>query len=227
MIDQALQFIVKKLNGIRGNGGSQHWVSFPAEAPGDSVKLMDTAVTVLLVRIEEERIMRQDEPYFRFDKTKEEALKPETRGRQALKARPPVVLHLYILFAARWSDYATGLKNLSDILSFFQAHPVFKNNKYFPGEDATDDLDDGIPELRMELHTPTFTVQNEIWSALKAPLHPSVMYKMTLVHLEEAKTTYDESMVLKDIEPSRERLPNQNVITNESPIKESIVNHPS
>ena len=219
MIDQALEFIVSKLNGIRDNNrAAQEWVSFPKETPGDSVKLMDTAITALLIRIEEERVMRQDDPYFRFNQDL------KTKGRQAYKAHPPVVLHLYILFAARWSDYGTGLKYLSDIISFFQAHPIFKNEKYFPGDDATKDLRD-IPELRLELHTPTFTVQNEIWSALKAPMHPSVMYKMTLVHLEEAKTIYDESMVLKDIQPSREKLPNQNVIADNSPIKESIVNH--
>ena len=108
-----------------------------------------------------------------------------------------------------------GLDFLSKIVTFFQGSPVF-----------TAGLPGNLPELRMELHSPTFTAQNEIWSMLKAPYHPSVMYKVTLVLLEKMQSETPAPMVQK-IEPARKRSIGQEEITDASPIKQAIVNHPS
>lgn len=208
MIDKALQFIVAQLNAKFTSSGQVPLVSLPKDVPDDAVKLADTAVTVLLVRMEEERVMRHDEPYMRGDTRK-------TENRKVSNAFPPVVLNLFVLFVARVKDYDTGLKRLSDIVTFFQAHPAFY-----------DTSEKGMPELRFELHSPTFTVQNEIWSALRLPLHPSVMYKVTLVLLETQEKELEAPMV-KNVEPARHKGPNESTLTNESPIHSSIVNHSS
>lgn len=217
MIDQALQFIVGQLNRKFSSSGKEPLVSLPKEEPGDTVKLVNTAVTALLVRMEEERVMRQDEPYMRFSNG------DKTKDRKAMNAFPPVVLHLFVLFVARFPNYGTGLKHISDIITFFQARPFFHDNtSNVPAEM----LPAGLPELRLELHSPTFTVQNEIWGALRLPLHPSVMYKVTLVLLE-AQEEEQEAPMVKNIEPARHKGPNESTLTNESPIYPSIVNHPS
>lgn len=208
MIDKALQFIVAQLNAKFTSSGQVPLVSLPKDVPDDAVKLADTAVTVLLVRMEEERVMRHDEPYMRGDTRK-------TENRKASNAFPPVVLNLFVLFVARVKDYDTGLKRLSDIVTFFQGRPAFY-----------DTSEKGMPELRFELHSPTFTVQNEIWSALRLPLHPSVMYKVTLVLLETQEKYPDAALVTK-IEPARQRPSDQSPVTNDSPINLSIVNHSS
>ena len=90
-------------------------------------------------------------------------------------APPAVPLHLYVLFIARFSDYLTGAKHLSSVIRFFQGRPVL--------------TPPNLPEIVAELHTPSFTVQNEIWSTLKAPQHPAVMYKITMLLLESEATT--------------------------------------
>ena len=211
MIGEALQFIIRQLNLAEQGQAEPTTVRFPEEAPGDTIKLADRAITLVLVRVEEERVMRQDEPYFRFS-----GPKTDGEARTVKKAFPPVVLNLYVLFAARYPDYKTGLDFLSKIVTFFQGSPVF-----------TAGLPANLPELRMELHSPTFTAQNEIWSMLKAPYHPSVMYKVTLVLLEKVQSETTAPIVQKKIEPARAKILGQEHVTDESPIKQAIVNHPS
>lgn len=183
------------------------WVGFPAEMPGDTVKLKDNSINILLIRIEEERTMRLDERYYHRQQPVSNA--PAT----ITKSPPPIVLHLYVLLAARFSDYTTGLQRLSDIITFFQAHPVFPHETTSSGSE--------LPELRLELHSPSFSVQNEMWGALKAPMHPSVLYKVSLVLLKDAEAATPATV--RTVEPARIKTGDA-PLTDQSLIKEEIVN---
>ncbi len=176
MIGDVLKYLRDQLNVYLGNTLPES-IQFPSGIPDDSLILPSECVTLLLVRIEEEKTMRFDERYIRT--------KGSENNRFYTRAQPAVPIHLYIFFIARFSDYANGLQKLSAVIQFFQSRPVFR---------PTIQTDDGpleLPELITELHTPTFTVQNEIWSALKAPQHPAVMYKITMLMLENEEITGD------------------------------------
>lgn len=169
MIDTVLDYLQKELNkSLIGSGNNaEAIVEFPTEEPGDSVQLPLNRIVPLLIRIEEEKTVRFDDRYLR------------TRGSEGnpnyTSAPPAVPLHLYVFFVSRFSNYLTGLKHLAAVIRFFQSRPILQPN--------------GLPELVAELHTPTFTVQNEIWSALKAAQHPAVMYKITMLLLESDAPT--------------------------------------
>ncbi len=168
MIDTVLKYLRDKLNVYLGNT-PPGLIQFPSELPGDSINLPSDCVALLLVRIEEEKTMRFDERYIRTKGTAQNLV--------YTSAKPAIPLHLYLLFISRFKDYNTGLKHLSSVILFFQSQLVLQP--------------DNLPELVAELHTPTFTVQNEIWGALKAPQHPAVMYKITMLMLESEETTGD------------------------------------
>lgn len=137
-------------------------VEFMNEEPSDGIKFPSNCICPILIRIEEEKMLRQEDRYLR---TKDQ--------NNYLSSAPGIPVHLYIMFVARYKNYLEGLKNLSHVVRFFQSRPTFTN-----------DLLSTIPELRIELHTPNPTALNEIWSMLRVPLHPSVIYRVSLLMLE-------------------------------------------
>lgn len=218
MIDEVLKYLVAQLNGkLNSLGSNDQIVVLPTTAPSDSVSFADNQVTLLLLRTEEERIMRQDDPYFRH--------RVNDEGERIVKrVAPPITLHLYILLVSRNANYGEATKRLSNIIRFFQANRVFsKATPPEPPSDAIWPFTDVLPELRVELHSPTFTVMNEIWSMLKAPLHPSLMYKLTLTVLEDKETATPEDLI-KTTEPGRRLADNQDTIDDTSPINTDFVN---
>jgi hypothetical protein len=62
------------------------------------------------------------------------------------------------------------------LLFFFQEHPVF--------DVAVDkDLPAGVGRLANELCSQTFQQQNELWTALRCSLRPSVLYRFRMITL--------------------------------------------
>lgn len=192
MIDATLNFLRDELNkylvGPDPNNNAEDIVEFPDKAPGDSVLMPLDRIVPLLIRIEEEKTVRFDERYIRS--------KGSENNPFYTRAQPAVPIHLYIFFIARYSNYVNGLRHMSAVIRFFQSRPVF--GPTFRADDGSLEL----PELIAELHTPTFTVQNEIWSALKAPQHPAVMYRVTMLLLEEAETSDGPAILTVDTELS-------------------------
>lgn len=219
MIDEVLTYLVAQLNGkLNSSGSSDQVVVLPMTAPSDSVSFADNQVTLLLLRIEEERIMRQDDPWLR---QKIEQI-PNNNGEETTiktvkRMAPPIFLHLYVLLVSRNANYATAMERLSNIIRFFQARRVFdETSPQWP-------FSDELPELRVELHSPTFTTLNEIWSMLKSPLHPCVMYRLTLTLLEDAEPDIPEPLVAT-VAPGRELREGQSALEHDSPINSSFVN---
>ena len=185
MIDKVLDYLQKELVKYLADqkvgevsNNFEPRVLFPTEEPADSVKLPSNCIVPLLIRIEEEKTFRFDDRYLR------------SKSEIGFSSAPPAVpLHLYILFIARFSNYLEGMKYLSHVIRFFQARPALSN--WLPNND--------VPDLLTELHTPSITVQNEIWGALKTPQHPAVMYKITMLMLEE-EAAASEGKVAQQVE---------------------------
>ena len=146
----------------------------PIVLPNGNINITDsTHVTIMLVGVEEER-REGKRPHF-----------IPTDDKQFLRLNPPVEINLYLLFAAHNSNYETALRDLSDVVAFFQANPVFDEQNY-PSLNSSVDQPGNKPwqliqKLSFRLHSLSFEQQNNLWAMLGAKYIPSVIYKMNLL----------------------------------------------
>jgi Pvc16 N-terminal domain len=121
------------------------------------------AVSLLLVNLEEEKMLRAADPYRRV-----------ADDGSSRRIRPDLGLSLYVLFVARFKQYEQSLAHLSRVVTHFQVHRVL-DQQSAPG------LGERIESLVVELVTLPLSAQNELWGALRAPYHPSALYKVKMV----------------------------------------------
>lgn len=185
MIHDALQFLKDHLNTYlheKSDGTPEapreDHVVFLDGAQMDPVIFRSNAVTALLINLEEEPTLRAPDRYTR----------PAPDGSR-YKVQPDVRLNLYVLFVARFTDYANALKSLSMIIQYFQAHRVF-NQQNAP------DLSEAIEQLIVELVTLPFAEQNEVWNALRTAYHPSVLYRVKMIVFQDMEP--EEMPVIED-----------------------------
>jgi len=168
LIADALEFLRARLNAamprdaagasaedlfVYAGGNGEEAVSFPANA-----------VSLVLVRIEEDPTHRRPDQYLHV-----------TADGVQKRAEPDIRLNLFVLVVARFpEDYRLSLHHLSRVVGYFQNHRVF-NRENSP------DLHERIPRLMLELVTPSFAEQNEIWGALRVSYQPSALYRVRMV----------------------------------------------
>ncbi len=189
MIRTALEFIKKELDAYiveRENEPANY-------SPGNVVDLRSIIlpngninldnnkhITVMLTGIEEER-REGKRPYT-----------VTTDDNKFLRLNPPVDLDLFVLFVAHSSDYETALRDLSDVVSFFQGNAVFDDQK-FPSLNA------GVAEpgnkpwqlierLSFRLCNFSFEQQNNLWAMLGGKYIPSALYKMNMLTFFETRS---------------------------------------
>lgn len=136
----------------------------------DKVDVVDfkmSAISLLLVNVEEEHAMRPADPYMR-------TLPDGTQQRVS----PPIQLNLYVLFVARFKDYTQSLRCLSLIAQFFLTHRVLDHQN-------TPALDSRIEKLTMDLLTLPLSEQNNLWGILRTAYQPSLLYKTRMVVLQD------------------------------------------
>jgi hypothetical protein len=172
MLDVALEFLAQQLNAYRGArtgaGAGAQWV-VPTRLvtdKGDS-QVPANRVGVALINVEEERALRDQ--------------LPESRrvGDRHVVFEPELKLNLVLLFVA--SDvggYPAALRSIADILTFFQARPVFTPERD-PG------LDPRITRLGVDLLTLTYEQLNQVWSFVGGKQLPSAAYRVRLVALQD------------------------------------------
>lgn len=115
------------------------------------------------------------------------------------KVNPAINLEFYLLFAAYSDDYKSSLRNLSFILSFFQTHNVFTEEKY-PHLNSHADVDkpwQKIEKLIFNLHTLTFEQQNNLWGAIGAKYIPSVVFKMRMLSVNETEYKHEAPPIME------------------------------
>jgi hypothetical protein len=144
-------------------------------------------ITVMLAGIEEER-REGKRPYI-----------IPTDDNRFLRLNPPIELDLLVLFAAHSSDYETALRDLSDVVGFFQSNPVFDEQK-FPS------MNSGVSEpgqkpwqlierLSFRLCNFSFEQQNNLWAMLGGKYIPSALYKANMLTLFETKSREREEAI--------------------------------
>ena len=179
MIHSSLQFLTKTINDylkIR-NGLIEDKIFLTHVSDESGLSIPDKALGLSLVNIEEEKIFKeQNTSYINGDG-------------QVEYRNPELKLNLYILISANYQSaddgsgdaYYQGLKQLSYIISFFQAKNVFTNDNS-PGLAAEDP---NIKKLILELYSYSFEQMYNFWSVLGTKYLPSVLYKVRMLKVQE------------------------------------------
>lgn len=181
MLDTSLEFLTSELNEylkMRTDDLNEDRVFLTNVATeSGGVVIPDMSIGLSLINIEEERIFKDQRTTFINEEGVTEHINPEVK------------LNLYILISANFqdnstnansNDYKEGLKQLSYVISFFQAKNVFTVDNS-PGL-AKDGL---IRKLVVELYSYSFEQLYNFWSVLGTKYLPSVLYKVRLIRYQE------------------------------------------
>lgn len=195
MIHTSLSFLTNELN---------EYLKLRTDTPGvDRVFLTSVAtesggvvipyksVGVSLINIEEERIYKdQKNSYINNDGIVE-------------YRNPELNLNLYVLISANFQnnvedgsseDYYEGLKQLSFVISFFQAKNVFTSEN----SPSLASYDHNIQKLVVVLYSYSFEQLYNFWSVVGARYLPSVLYKISLVGFQE-ENIYKTSVPIEKV----------------------------
>jgi len=196
MIDAALSFLSDELNEylkIKSNDPETTRIILSNVAistdSGSSVGFPDNHLGMSLINIEEERVFKDQRTSFINADGLTEHMNPDLK------------LNLYILISANYQDsvasgssedYKEGLKQLSYVISFFQARNVFT-------KDSNPTLaQSSIGKLIVELYSYNFEQLNNFWSVLGTHYMPSVLYKVRVVIFQE-KALQDTALPIEKI----------------------------
>ncbi|NVB43278.1 DUF4255 domain-containing protein [Pseudenhygromyxa sp. WMMC2535] len=172
MIGSVLNFLRTDLDrALRTTGDDESANDKVAFVDGDKMDPLQFklgAVSMLLVNVEEERLLRAGD---RFRRVAEDGT--------VTRVFPDIRLSLQLLFVARFKRYDEAWDQLSAVLTHFQGKPAYTSQN-------TPALPAGVERLLFELRTFGFAEQNEIWNALRISHHPSVLYRVNLVLLRDA-----------------------------------------
>ncbi len=171
LIDKALKFISDELNSYidikTEHAGIGKIYLKPIVKQDGSLEMETDTLSLTLINIQEEYAVKNNQELFRKS------------GDVIEQIQPPIHLNLFILFVANFSNYDEALKFISLIITFFQFRWSF-NKKRFPSFNL-----DPIEELNLKLQPMTLEQQNHLWGTIGAKLMPSVLYKMSILSLEE------------------------------------------
>ena len=177
MLGEVLVFLRSRLDGYL----SARLGMVPGQADQAKVVLLDGekidpiefqmgAVTALMINIEQEKIQRAPDRYYRT-----------LADGSSARVNPEIRINVYLLFVAHFKQYEQGLDYLSLIIQYFQAHPVIDRN-------IAPELDARLDRLTFELVTLSMSDQGEIWNALRTSYMPSVMYRVGLLIFQDEDT---------------------------------------
>jgi hypothetical protein len=182
MIDKALEILEKEIQDFIGrlpefkvNTEKKIHTTSIVKFDG-SIAIEDDSLGMSLVNIEEEKVMKS-----------QKTTAVDINGLVS-HINPELKINLYLLIAAHFKKYNTGLEFLSGVIRFFQSKSVFTHQN-------TPALDKAIQKLIVELYTLNFEQQNHLWGALGAKYLPSVMYKIRLLSVQESQKADEEAPI--------------------------------
>ena len=161
MIHTSLSFITNQLNEYlklkTGSPTEDRVFLTNIATESNGVVIPDKSLGVTLINIEEDRVYKEQITSKINSEGNVEYINPEVK------------LNLYILISANFQDkklndssddYVEGLKQLSHIISFFQAKNVFTPEN----SPSMVDFDPNLKNLVVELYSYSFEQLNNFWS---------------------------------------------------------------
>jgi hypothetical protein len=171
LIGAALTYLGDKVNTHLQDGATDSGQPLVVFVEGDKIdplNIQSGRVNILVVNVEEERELRGANPYY---------------DERSQRINPDIPLTISALFIARFNDYPTSWNYLTDIIRFFQSHPVLEraDNQ----AQSSNNMPEGIESLRCEMISLNLQQQNEVWGALRITQHPALLYKIKLITLRD------------------------------------------
>ena len=175
---------------------------------GNTTVDLNKQIQLTLVSVEEER-MDGVRPFFEKN--------PDQSYTQLVA---PVRIVIYVLFTATASDYAKSLRDLSNVIAFFQRFSVFdkdardsNGNLRYPNMNANVPPDKpwrAIEKVIFKLHQLSLEQQNNLWASLGTKYLPHVVYQVRLLSFfdktgDRIKEITDVSAVAKQKSPADDR----------------------
>ncbi len=182
MIMDALVLIKSELNDYikrRLNlSDDQVFLSSIVDGNGSSASA-DDVVTMTLAHIEEECVNKAQQ----FNQVRHDT--------KYTYSQPEILLNLFIIVSVRpnqtnesSASYKYALARLSMAAHFFQSR------RYFDRRDIqSPDISDALRRVIVELHSSGFEQQSYIWGIHGGHYLPSLMYKVSVIHILEGATT--------------------------------------
>ena len=172
MIDKILVLLKDSLNNYLTSGRKpgdlqEEQVVFPEWKSSDVLNFKTGAISVMLLNLEQENILRNSDLFTR-----------SLADGSVQKSNPEIRLNLFLLFVANYQKYDDSLRYLSATIQYFQGHRLLNHQN-------TPELSQEIEQLIIELVSPSFSEQNEIWGTLRLPYHPSVLYKVKMIVFQD------------------------------------------
>ncbi len=142
------------------------------------------AVTMMLINIEEDTVLRAADPYVRVN-----------RDGSRQRTNPDLRLNLSLLIIARYKQYEDSLNSLSGVIKYFQANRLIDHQTH-------PDLPARIEKLIIELITMPLGEQSDVWGTLRIAYQPSVMYRVKMIVFRDEMPSTGPSLEEMDIEAS-------------------------
>ncbi|MGB3464669.1 MAG: DUF4255 domain-containing protein [Cyclobacteriaceae bacterium] len=181
MIHNALEFLTDELNSYlkiknRKTNMSENMVTLTNVATQEgNWAIPNNKLGISLINIEEERVF------------KEQRATHVTVNGESEHYNPEIKLNLYVLITSNYTsgeinadstEYLEGLKQLSNVIAFFQQKSVFNTTN-------SPSLDPAIGKLVVELFSYSFEQLYNFWTVIGAKYLPSVLYKVRLMRIQE------------------------------------------
>ena len=195
MIHTCLSFLTNELNEylkLRTGSPNVNRVFLTSVATeGSGVVIPAKSLGLSLINIEEDRVYKDQKSTLINSMGNVEHLNPEIK------------LNLYVLISANFQntldddstdDYVEGLKQLSWIISFFQARNVFTPEN----SPKLADYDPNLKKLVIELYSYSFEQLYNFWSVVGAKYLPSVLYKIRMLTFQE-REFFDSTIPIEKI----------------------------
>lgn len=181
MLVEAIGLLLRQLNdyiaqadgGGRGAPDQALWGNVAQLDRAEIATELDNHIVLSLVNIEEERALKNG-------RTVSNAGTTEVTYRNR-----PIHLNLFLLFTANYRNYGTGLRRLSQVLTFFQGKQRFTLND----SAGASFMQSPITEfsLVMDLLSLSFEEVNHLWGFLGAKQSPFAIYRARLVTVSDQR----------------------------------------
>lgn len=180
MIDTTLNFLTQEINTflkIKNNTPNENKIVLSSIATDSGLVIPNKSLGLSLINIEEERVFKEQRNTFVNESGKIQSYNPELR------------LNLYILITSNFQDkliedpsddYKEGLKQLSNVILFFQSKNVFTNEN----SPLLASIDPNIQKIIVELYSYSFEQLYNFWSVVGTKYLPSVLYKVRMLRFQ-------------------------------------------
>jgi hypothetical protein len=192
MMVEAMGLLLRQLNDyiaqIDGSASAPNQAVWGNVAQLDRQEIateLENHLVLSLVNVEEERALKNGK------------VSTAGGGTDVNYQNRPIHLNLFLLFTANYRNYGTGLRRLTQVLTFFQGKQKFTlGNSPMPNPPQG-----GIVELSlaMDLLSLSFEQVNHLWGFLGTKQIPFAIYRGRLVAISDQRVL-DAGSIIQDID---------------------------